>query len=418
MRSHFLTLFLLLAAAMATAHPMPASVVKLSVMETSIKGEAKMPLPELESAVNRYGLAINSPFYQQYFNQHIRAETNSRVWKTNIISIAVNSAHDAMVGNYKQVIVSFELIPQNTGDLRTFTFNYDVIIHQVVTHQAMVILQQDWYNGIHEDTGAQVVGIIKLDIVSGKVYPLQIRLQQGSWFKGFVSILQLGMRHIKEGTDHLLFLIVLLLPSMLLPQNKKWGPFGGVAYSLKNILKIVTAFTIGHSITLLCGATGLLRVPGQPIEVLIAFSIFISAIHAMRPLFPGREIYIAGGFGLIHGMAFASVLQGLDLNMHTLALSILGFNIGIELMQLFVIAIILPWLILLSKTPFYTWFRLSAAILAAIAALGWVVERISGNANLVTSTFYTITPYSLRLIVLLAIASCLLNIKIKKTEST
>lgn len=418
MLRYILALVFILAAQFASAHPMPASVVKLSVMETSIKGEAKMPLPELESAVNRYWAAINSAFYQQYFTQHIRAITNNRWWKTRIISIVMNGAHDDMVGNYQQVTVSFELTPQQNADLRTFTFNYDAIIHQVVTHQAMVLLQQDWYNGMHQDSGPQMVGVIKLDIVSGKIYPLQIHLQQGSWWKGFVSMLLLGMRHIKEGTDHLLFLIVLLLPAMLLPQQKKWGAFGGVTYSLKNLLKIVTAFTIGHSITLLFGATGLLKVPGQPIEVLIAFSILVSAVNAMRPIFPGREIYIAGGFGLIHGMAFASVLQGLDLNIHTLALSVLGFNIGIELMQLLVIAIILPWLILLSRTPFYTWFRLSAATLAAIAALGWIVERITDNANLVTVALNNLTPYSLRLIILLAIASCLLNVKIKTTKNS
>lgn len=418
MPKFILSLFLFFAVAMAWAHPMPASVVKLSVMDGYIKGEAKMPLPELESAVNHpVGNITTDPFFRLYFAQHIQAFTGGRAWRTAIKSIKVTTTQDAAVGKYQQVELTFELTPAKAADLRKFTLAYDVILHQVVTHEALVLLQQDWYNGINEESAARIIGTIKLDVPSGKIYPLAITLEKGSAWKGFISMLKLGMQHIKEGTDHLLFLIVLLLPAMLIAQNKKWGSFGGLKYSLKNLIKIVTAFTIGHSITLLLCASGWLRVPSQPIEILIACSILVSAAHAVRPLFPGREIYIAAGFGLIHGMAFASVLAGLDLNVSTLALSILGFNLGIELMQLFIIIIIAPWLILLSRTKFYQWVRVPAAAFAGIAALGWIAERVSGNANAITVALNGIIPYAPRLIILLAIAACLFSIKTNRTRS-
>ena len=143
------------------------------------------------------------------------------------------------------------------------------------------------------------------------------------------------MRHIAEGTDHLLFLLVLLLPApLLLTKGRRWGGFGGVGYSLRRLLLIVTAFTLGHSFTLLLGALGWVRLPSQPVEVLIAVSILVSAGHAVRPLFPGREAWVAAGFGLVHGLAFASTLANLHLEAGPMALSILGFNLGIELMQL------------------------------------------------------------------------------------
>jgi uncharacterized protein (TIGR03437 family) len=94
---------------------------------------------------------------------------------------------------------------------------------------------------------------------------------------------------------------------------------------------------------------------------LIAFSILVSAVHALRPLFPGKEIYVAAGFGLVHGLAFATVLSCLQLNAGPMALSILGFNLGIELMQLFVIAVTMPWLVLLSLTPLYPRVRVVCA---------------------------------------------------------
>ncbi|MFD0750325.1 HupE/UreJ family protein [Mucilaginibacter calamicampi] len=418
MRKYILSFLLLFAVAIGYAHPMPASVVKLSVMDGYIKGEAKMPLPELESAINHPVDHITTdPYFRIYFADHIKAFTGVTAWRRAVIrSVKLTMAQDAAVGKYQQVEITFELTPAKAADLRQFTFDYDVIMHQVITHEALVLLQQDWYTGLNEESAARVIGTIKLDVPSGKIYPLSIKLEEGSTWKGFVSMMQLGMQHIKEGTDHLLFLIVLLLPAMLIAENKKWGRFGGLKYSLTNLIKIVTAFTIGHSITLLLCASGWLNVPSQPIEILIAGSILVSAAHAVRPLFPGREVYIAAGFGLIHGMAFASVLAGLDLNVSTLALSILGFNLGIELMQLFIILIIAPWLILLSRTNFYALFRIPAAVLAGIAALGWIAERVTGRANAITIALNNITPYAPRLIILLAITACLFSIKLKRTQ--
>lgn len=170
-------------------------------------------------------------------------------------------------------------------------------------------------------------------------------------------------------------------------------------------MKIITAFTIGHSITLLLGALGLVKLPTQPVEILIAFSILVSAIHAIKPIFPGKEIFIVAGFGLVHGLAFAAVLSNLQLSAGKLALSILGFNAGIEIMQLLVIAMIVPWLILLSKTPAYKWFRITGAGLAAIAALAWIVQRTTGTANFVTGFVEAAAKYGVWVIGGLALAS-------------
>ena len=126
---------------------------------------------------------------------------------------------------------------------------------------------------------------------------------------GFVSIFRLGMRHIAEGTDHLLFLLILLLPAPLIVVGSRWAGLADMRSSVLRILKIVTAFTLGHSITLALAAFGIVRVPSRPIEVLIAVSILVSAIHALRPIFPGKEAAIAAFFGLIHGLAFAATLS-------------------------------------------------------------------------------------------------------------
>jgi hypothetical protein len=198
------------------------------------------------------------------------------------------------------------------------------------------------------------------------------------WLNGvqFLSLFHLGMRHIAEGTDHLLFLLALLLPAPLLVSGSRWGPAAGLRQSLLRILGIVTAFTMGHSITLSLAAWGLVRVPEQPVEVLIALSIFVSAAHALRPIFPGKEAWIAAFFGLIHGLAFAATLDRLGLGHWDRAAGILAFNLGIETMQLLVIAAVLPLLMLMSRTRAYPIVRIGGAVFAAAASLGWMAERL------------------------------------------
>ena len=195
-------------------------------------------------------------------------------------------------------------------------------------------------------------------------------------FAGVPIMFRLGMRHIAEGTDHLLFLIALLLPAPLLAIRCRWATFGSIRQSLTNILRVVTAFTVGHSITLALGASGLVFLPTRSVEVLIAVSILVSAIHALRPLFPGREPLIAAGFGLIHGLAFATTLRNLGVGGWQRVASILGFNLGIETMQVVVVCAILPSLLLLSRTTTYTIFRVIGATLAGLASGAWVVERL------------------------------------------
>ena len=377
----------------ATAHPMPNSVVLLNVHANRIDAEVQIPLVELQAA---FGHAVNDssgnliarlgPQLHDYLTQHIRPQSpNGRTWQVLVGTLGMQETQNPINGVYRELTAQVRLIPPAGESVRRFIFRYDVVLHQVVTHKILVSVRQDWERGLVTDAPPVQVGVIELDIVNNRILPLSVNLETdgaastGAW-AGFRAMVLLGIEHIAEGTDHLLFLLVLLLPApLLIAEKQRWGPFGGVRYSLKRLLWIVSAFTLGHSLTLLLGALGWVRLPGQPVEILIAVSILVSAVHAVRPLFPGREAWVAAGFGLVHGLAFASTLANLQLDAGPMALSILGFNLGIELMQLVVIALTIPWLIWLSRTSAYMYVRVGGAGLAGIAAMIWVIERAAGQ---------------------------------------
>jgi hypothetical protein len=200
-------------------------------------------------------------------------------------------------------------------------------------------------------------------------------------FDAVPSMIRLGMRHIAEGTDHLLFLLVLLLPAPLRALRSRWIGFASARESLLQILRVVTAFTVGHSITLAFGALGVVSVPSGAVEMLIAISILVSAVHALRPVFPGREALLAGSFGLIHGLAFATSLGKLGLDPWQRGAGILGFNLGIEIMQVAVVAATMPSLILLNRTRAYSLVRIGGGVFAGLASLGWIVGGFVGVQN-------------------------------------
>jgi hydrogenase/urease accessory protein HupE len=369
----------------AIAHPMPKSIVRLSVFDHSITGIANIPFSDLESALGGPPIEnINSQPIREYFVKHINADSRNGHWTTIVSGVEVLMGTDPMIGGYKEVMVAFELVPPSVEELRRFTLTYDVIVHQVVTHSIVVFVENDWQNGIHQESSSQCLGIIELDVPTNKINSLEVNLQEGNWFKATTAIFILGMKHILTGLDHVLFLLTLLLIAPLAIVNNQWSAYQGRKYTVTRFLKISLAFTIGHSITLLAGGFNLIDFRVQYIEVLIALSILISALNCLRPVFLNRETLIAGGFGLIHGLAFSLTLSSMKLDLGSKLLTILGFNLGIEAMQLIIMVVFFP-VILMSKTKVYPAVRMVFGSLTIVLSAAWIFECVTGQANLITT---------------------------------
>jgi len=363
-----------------TAHDLPQSLVQLDFHRDQVMAKLILPLNDLEKSFKQPLMAAPSeviarygPALQTYVLDHIQmVAPDGREW---LVNVEVEDMKVTTEEVQPDLVVSVLMRPPAGAPLRKFTLNYSVICHGLETHAALVTLRNDW-NGAVFSSHPQMLGGIQGDLTA-----VQVNLGEGSIWQGFIAVTKLGMHHIAEGTDHLLFLLVLLLPAPLLAVGKRWGAYGGLKRTLWELFKIVSAFTIGHSLTLIAGSLGWLRLPSQPVEIVIAVSIIVSAIHALRPVFAGKEMLVAGGFGLVHGLAFASLISDYGFSAWHLALSILGFNVGIEIMQIIVVLVTIPWLILLSRTHFYTPIRVLLALFSAVVAVGWIGERTFGWAN-------------------------------------
>jgi hypothetical protein len=183
--------------------------------------------------------------------------------------------------------------------------------------------------------------------------------------------------HIAQGTDHLLFLLMLVIVAPLGARAGRWEAVRPVRSAIRRLALVVTAFTVGHSLTLALGSAGVLSLPSRPVEIAVAASIAFAAVHAFRPLFAAGEVVMALGFGLVHGFAFSASLSGAGLTAWQHAQALLAFNLGIELMQLAVLMAVMPALLVLCRASpaLYATLRRFAAAAAVALAVRWVVER-------------------------------------------
>jgi HupE / UreJ protein len=205
----------------------------------------------------------------------------------------------------------------------------------------------------------------------------KFQLATTSKWKQFVDYLIEGIWHIWKGFDHILFLLSLLLPAVLVWSAERWKPAASFKGAFIEVLKVVTAFTVAHSITLSLAALHIVNIPTWIAESAIAASVIVAALNNVFPIFHGRRWMVAFAFGLIHGFGFANVLAELGLPQNTLLIALVGFNLGVEVGQVAIVAVFLPIAFLLRDTWAYRKLVLVAgSLLIAMIAAAWLVERV------------------------------------------
>ena len=203
----------------------------------------------------------------------------------------------------------------------------------------------------------------------------------------FWQYLKEGVWHIWLGYDHILFLLSLLFPSVLIRQHRQWLPAEKFRPVLVEVVKIVTAFTVAHSLTLSLATLGVIALPSRWVESAIAASVVLAALNNIYPLISKKLWLVAFGFGLIHGLGFANVLKDLGLPKDLLILALLAFNLGVEAGQLAIVSAFLPAAFLLRRSWGYRQLLVGAgSLLIVFIALIWLAERAM-NTRLVDWSF-------------------------------
>jgi hypothetical protein len=387
----------------AWAHPTPGSVVfvDFGIDEARLVHDA--PVEELERAMkaalfDAASIKAETVILQhgeqlkRYAAEHLRvAAEDGRAWRVDMRGLEPHEGADG-----PRVKFLFELAaPPGAGSSAVHLYD-DMVLHEVVSHYTTVYVRRDWALGITSDEPrlAGALHFATKDIVL---------VRAGNFWRGLRGVVRLGMEHIATGTDHLLFLFMLILATPMVAERGRWGARRDVRSSLGAILRVVTAFTIGHSITLSLAALGFFEVPSAVVESAVALSILATAVHALRPWFPRGEALLAGAFGLVHGLAFASTLAGTGIGLAQLAWTLVGFNLGIELAQIVGLALVVPWVLVLATTSIFTPFRKVAALAGATLATAWFAERAFQVPNPTTDWTAVLERHPLVDLVVLAV---------------
>ena len=293
---------------------------------------------------------------------------------------------------------------------------YDVILFNAVCDKEIPSKLTVVYH-LFEDVDPYHRGIITIHTakttagaVLGPENPsTSLNLRAPDRWRQFESFVVDGIWHIWTGIDHLLFILSLLLPAVLIRRRNDaggsdWGgagrgllagsdgigtlaavhPVAGYHWeavpawwpAFLDIIKVISAFTISHSVTLSLAVLGIVDLPSRLVESGIAISVIVAAGNNLYPIVKERVWLIAFAFGFIHGLGFASALSGLQLPPLAMAASLGGFNVGVEIGQEAIVLLVMPIAFLLRYTVFYRKYVMRwGSVLIIAMATGWLIQR-------------------------------------------
>jgi hypothetical protein len=356
-------LALLLIGSAASAHKPSDSYLKLRSDENGVSGRWDIALRDLDDVLDldqnadrevTWGeLRRAAPRIETYARASLTASNAGGPCRVSFGEIAVIAHSD---GSYAALPLRFGC----TGRADRLRLHYQLLFDRDAQHRGVVQL---------EDGAAAPIVLTK----SRRELALELAPAPHS---SLLALLRLGIEHICQGYDHLLFLLALLLPAVLRRDGDRWLPAEDFRTSLSDIARIVTAFTLAHSLTLGLAAAGWIALSPRFVESAIALSVVLAALNNLFPLVKSERWLAAFSLGLLHGFGFAATLADAGTSGSSFGRTLLGFNLGVELGQLAVVLLLLPILFGLRRSPRYPRLGLglgSSAVLLVSAI--WLVER-------------------------------------------
>jgi hypothetical protein len=374
--------FVPLLASSASAHAGDQSYVYLTLTEDTLSGQVEFPFADAREVFglsldgtpeeNQAEIDANAQLLVAYADEHFDLGTGGAPLPVVFQTDEVVELFDGEGVSIGYIIMPFTVDTGGQAPPREYDVRFDPFFDEIEGRDALLLIANDWGGGTIENDEDFLVAF------NAGSREQTVDLGDSAWYRTVTASMQLGVDHIRTGPDHIFFVMVLLLPSVLVFSTaRRWKPGVSFGSSLWRVLKIVSMFTLAHTITFTLAGMDLLPTPSSKIvESIIALSIAAAALHNIRPIAANREWAIAFGFGLFHGMGFASLIADLDVSRSTQLISLLGRNIGIELGQVAVILMAFPMLFLLRRTRYYLPGFTFLSIALAVVSVVWMFERI------------------------------------------
>lgn len=240
-------------------------------------------------------------------------------------------------GRFVQYHYRVEGVPEDDMvHIRDTIFLEEAYLKNDPLHRSVIVLEHNKYRGLEfgHESSALVFGPHLQESDLSVVNPPQLLIWKDFFYQGLL--------HVWIGFDHMLFLLTLLLTAVLVREGGQWQSVHRAKDAFINILKIVTVFTLSHSITLALAVLGIVNVPIGPVEATIAASIIVVALNNIFFFFRHHRWLLIFIFGLIHGLGFASALGDLQFRNVKIEEILIMFNLGVEFGQIAVVLLVLP----------------------------------------------------------------------------
>jgi len=347
------------------SHTTSTSYLNLDLNKTSITGTWQVTVKDIHLVL---GLDINNDskliwseiINQKYrileeLNKSIKISSNSNICRIHTRKIKIDRRSTNVF-----LIIPFET---NCHLKSRLLVNYNFLFDIDAFHKTILTVK---------DINRNSTTILSY---SNRTY--QFDAQSANSFQNFLKFITQGIIHVLIGLDHVLFVICLLLSATLFMKNSAQQE-NNSRFLMTNIFKLITTFTVAHSITLILASTKILSISPIIIEPAIALSVIVLALLNLNTHFNFKHWPIVFLFGLIHGFGFAFVLEEVQIQSSSLISSLFGFNLGVEIGQFVIVLSVLPLLYILITKKFYSRYVVPiSSVLIAVTGLVWFIDRTS-----------------------------------------
>jgi HupE / UreJ protein len=359
----------------ASAHSGVQSYVYLSIHDDGLEGRVEFPAADLgrvlgiefpAAADELLGVAeANDQSIRNYAAEHLTIGDAGSDWPLDFEGVSVLDA----AGGY--VLVDFTVDRVFDSAPRSFDVTFDGIIHDDPQKDALLIIENDFASATFDNESDFLLGF------SAGQETQRVELESGSAWSSVAAVRGLGTDAVREGIVHLLFIVAMVLPVALVATGHRvTGGAPSVATSMRRLGRVFVAYAASHSAVLwLIGLTAL-DPAARVVGTLVALSLLAVAVHAVV----GRadhEVAVIAALAAVQGLGFGFTFLERQLDRSSQLLSLIGFNLGIEVAAVIVVALVVPLLLLIRRTVVAAPALYGGAVAIGAYAVGLTIEQLA-----------------------------------------